>query len=161
MIEVLTQITASAMSTVCFASLLHVPKRHLWCCGFVGMLGWMCYWGMMKVQPSPVIASLVAVIPLAFAVRVMAILRKAPSTMFLIPGIFPLVPGAGIYYTAYSFITGDSVGCAAKGAETLKIAVAMAMGIALVMSLPIKTNLKPAKFHKQADPQPENGNTPG
>lgn len=138
MMEICTQIFFAGLSTVCFALLFNVPVRHLWCCGLVGVIGWIVYWAMMQLQPSPVIASLVAVIPLSVSVRILAIVRKAPATLFLIPGIFPLVPGAGIYYTAYSFIMGDSAAFAQKGTETLKIAVAMAMGIAMVMSVPIK-----------------------
>ena len=40
--------------------------------------------------------------------------------MFLISGIFALVPGAGIYYTAYYFIMGDNAMAVAKGVETFK-----------------------------------------
>ena len=135
--ELLIQLAAAFFGTLCFALLFHVPHRHLWCCGIAGMTGWLFYWSMMQAQQSPVAASLVAVIPLAVLTRVFAVARKAPVTLCLIPGIFPLVPGAGIYYTAYSFITGDTAACAAKGAETLKIAVALAMGIAVVMSVPL------------------------
>ena len=46
------------------------------------------------------------------------------------------MPGAGIYYTAYAFILGDMDGCAANGAQTLKIAVAIALGIVAVFALP-------------------------
>lgn len=137
LLELLVQLAAAFFGTLCFALLFHVPHRHLWCCGAAGMTGWLFYWSMMQAQQSPVAASLVAVIPLAILTRVFAVARKAPVTLFLIPGIFPLVPGAGIYYTAYSFITGDTAACAAKGAETLKIAVALAMGIAAVMSVPL------------------------
>lgn len=137
LLELGVQLAAAFLGTVCFALLFHVPHRHLWCCGLAGMTGWLFYWSMMQAQPSPVAASLVAVIPLAILTRVFAVARKAPVTLFLIPGIFPLVPGAGIYYTVYSFIAGDSAACAAKGAETLKIAVALAMGIAVVMSVPL------------------------
>ncbi len=148
MTELIVNLAASFVSTVCFALLFHVPRRHLWCCGVTGMLGWLVYWGMMQYQSSAVVASLVAVIPLALVTRIAAVIRKAPVTIFLIPGIFPLVPGAGIYYTAYSFITGDSAGFSTKGTETLKIAVALAMGIALVMSVPLK---KPAHISKKSD----------
>ena len=48
----------------------------------------------------------------------------------------PLVPGAGIYYTVYAFITGDNAGALFKGVETLKIAGAIALGIVLVLALP-------------------------
>lgn len=59
-----------------------------------------------------------------------------PATVFLISGIFALVPGAGIYYTAYYFIMGDNAMAVAKGVETFKIAVALAVGIVLVLALP-------------------------
>ena len=143
MIEFLRQLALAFLGTVCFGLLFHVPPRHFAACGTVGAIGWLVYWAMMQMQPSSVLASLVAVIPLSIATRAFAIVRCAPVTLFLIPGIFPLVPGAGIYYTAYAFITGDTVQCAAKGAETLKIAVALAMGIAVVMSIPHKpSNLR-------------------
>ena len=57
--------------------------------------------------------------------------------MFLLCGIFPLVPGAGIYYTAYYFIFGFSGLMVQKGIETVKVAVAIALGITLVLSLPM------------------------
>ena len=57
-------------------------------------------------------------------------------TIFLLPGIFPLVPGAGIYYTAYYFLRGEQALFASKGVETFKVALALALGIALVCSLP-------------------------
>ena len=60
------------------------------------------------------------------------------------PGIFPLVPGAGIYYTAYYFLRDDRTLFLNKGVETLKIALALALGIALVCSLPL-----PGREHKK------------
>ena len=53
-------------------------------------------------------ASLLAVIPLTILTRVFAITQKTPVTVFLLTGIFPLVPGAGIYYTAYYFIQNEN-----------------------------------------------------
>lgn len=142
--ELFAQLVAAFVSTTCFSLLLHIPKQHLIWCGMVGMEGWFFYWAMMQAETGPVAASFVAVIPLAIGARICSITRKAPVTIFLISGIFPLVPGAGIYYTAYSFIMGDSAGFSAKGTETLKIAAALAMGIAMVMSIPIKRSWKAA-----------------
>ena len=67
----------------------------------------------------------------------MAILLKTPVTVFLLSGIFPLVPGAGIYYTAYYFIQGENALSLANGISTFKVAVALAVGIALVLGLPM------------------------
>ena len=82
-------------------------------------------------------ASLLAVIPLTLLARIFAIVLKAPVTIFLLAGIFPLVPGAGIYYTAYYFIQGNNALALANGISTFKIAVALAIGIALVLGLPL------------------------
>ena len=79
--------------------------------------------------PSCVLVTLLA--------RLFAIYRRAPVTVFLLCGIFPLVPGAGIYYTAYYFIFGFSGMMVQKGIETVKVAVAIALGITLVLSLPM------------------------
>ena len=82
-------------------------------------------------------ASLLAVIPLTLLARIFAIVLKTPVTIFLLAGIFPLVPGAGIYYTAYYFIQGNNALALANGISTFKIAVALAIGIALVLGLPL------------------------
>ena len=65
------------------------------------------------------------------------IFRKSPVTVFLLTGIFPLVPGAGIYYTAYYFIQNENTLALAKGISTFKIAVALAIGISLVLCVPL------------------------
>ena len=57
-------------------------------------------------------------------------------TVFLICGIFPIVPGAGIYYTGYHFFMRDNAMALTKGLETIKIAIAIALGIGIVLSLP-------------------------
>ena len=56
-------------------------------------------------------------------------------------GVFaPLVPGAGIYNTAYYFLQDDRALFANAGVETLKIALMLALGIALVCSVPLPQN---------------------
>ncbi len=51
-------------------------------------------------------------------------------------GIIPLVPGAGIYYTAYYLVTGQMSLAAVKGLEAVKIAFAIVLGIIFVVSIP-------------------------
>ena len=59
-----------------------------------------------------------------------------PSTVFLITGIFTLVPVSGIYYTSYYLIMNELEQCAAKGMETFKIAGAIVLGIIFGLMLP-------------------------
>ena len=61
---------------------------------------------------------------------------KCPITVFLISGIFPLVPGAGVYYTAYYLVTDQIALAGERGLGALKIAFAIVLGIAFVVSIP-------------------------
>ena len=81
-----------------------------------------------------VIGSIVPLLPgLPFTI---AIREKCPVTAFLISGILPLVPGAGIYWTTYHMLTGQSAEALRRGVETGKIAAAMVLAIVLVFELP-------------------------
>ena len=128
----------AVIATISFGITFQMPRRHYLACGLTGAVGWMVYiFGVELFALSPAIATLVATLPLTGCARFFAIRHKAPVTIFLLPGIFPLVPGAGIYYTAYYFLQGEEVLFASKGAETFKVALALALGIALVCSLPL------------------------
>lgn len=133
----LLHFAVSFVATVCFAMLFNVPRRQYVVCGFTGAVGWMCYW-LLSASVSLSAASFVAAMVLAALSRVFAVRRKAPITVFLLSGIFPLVPGAGIYNTAYAFFMDDNAMAVYHGVETLKCAVAIALGIALVLSIPYR-----------------------
>ncbi len=148
-VDYLYQLFVSFWGTVAFGILFHVPPKQYVACGLTGAAGWLVYVAMMQAQPSTVMASLVAVLPLTALARLFATRRKAPITLFLLCGIFPLVPGAGIYYTAYYFITGQTTQTMIKGTETIKIAGALALGMVLVLGMPSKL-FQP--FHKAQEP---------
>lgn len=127
---------AAFAATIAFAVLFQVPRSEYLPCGLTGAAGWLCYLLSLRYFGSITLSILVATIVLISLCRLLAVARLMPSTVFLVCGIFPLVPGAGIYYTAYHFIMGENQLAVSKGIETLKIAVAIALGIVLVLSLP-------------------------
>ena len=135
--ELTAQFFLAAAGTLSFAILFACPKRCLPYCALVGGAGWLVYELAVLLGADSTTASLLAVIPLTLLARIFAIVLKTPVTIFLLAGIFPLVPGAGIYYTAYYFIQGNNALALANGISTFKIAVALAIGIALVLGLPL------------------------
>ena len=106
--ELLVQLAAAFGATVGFAVLVNAPPREFVWAGVTGAVGWGCYWLYLQWQPSVAVASLLASLMLALLSRVFSVVRRCPATVFLISGIFALVAGAGIYYTAYYFIMGDN-----------------------------------------------------
>lgn len=135
--ELTAQFFLAAAGTLSFAILFACPRRCLPYCALVGAVGWLWYELLTLLGADAATASLLAVIPLTILTRVFAITQKTPVTVFLLTGIFPLVPGAGIYYTAYYFIQGENALSLANGISTFKVAVALAVGIALVLGLPM------------------------
>ena len=131
------QFGAAIVATICFAVAFQTPRRHFLSCGLTGAVGWIVYVLGTAAGLSAPVATLVAALPLTGFARFFAIAHKAPITLFLLCGIFPLVPGAGIYYTAYYLLLNEEQLFAAKGVETLKTAVALALGIAIVCSIPL------------------------
>ena len=68
-------------------------------------------------------------------------------TVYLLSGIFPLVPGAGIFYTAYYLFTNDRALSSSKGIETFEVAGAIVLGIIFGFGIPqsLFNLLKPKK----------------
>ena len=135
--QLVAQFFIAGAGTLSFAVLFASPKHTLPYCGLVGAMGWFIYELAVLFGLESFAASLLAVIPLTLLARIFAIVLKTPVTIFLLAGIFPLVPGAGIYSTAYYFIQGNNALALANGISTFKIAVALAIGIALVLGLPL------------------------
>ncbi len=151
------QTIVAFFATLSFCILFSVPKKQFLFCGFTGAVAWLCYLLLISFHLSPVLATFVAAIILTAFSRIFAIRRRVPVTVFLIAGIFPLVPGAGIYYTTYYMIMNQLSQAANKGIETIKLAVAIALGIMSVFAIPQKLLHwlvflpKKSKFHNQTE----------
>lgn len=130
------QFAVAMIATIAFAILFSAQKKELLLCGISGAIGWLFYYAFTAAGFGPVPASLIGTLALTIFSRTMAVVRLAPATMYLLPGIFPLVPGAGIYYTAYYLITEEGGNASAKGLETLELALAITFGIIFGFSIP-------------------------
>lgn len=135
--QLLLQCVMAFLGTMAFALLFHVPKQYFMACGFVGACGWLVYQWMLLWCTAPIAAFLANSVVVLLS-RFLAVRKRCPVTLFLISGIFPLVPGAGIYWTAFYIVTNDLAKAGEYGFHTLKIAGAIALSILLVLELPQK-----------------------
>ena len=125
----------SFFGTIAFSILFNVPRRFYLSCGLTGMLGWLCYC-LVSPYTGATVASFLGTIVVVLMSRILAVYQKCPITVFLISGIFPLVPGAKVYYTAYYFVTNSLSLATRSGIESIKIAFAIVMGIVFMVSVP-------------------------
>ena len=123
------------LGSVAFEILFNVPRRYYVAGGVTGTAGWLVYiW--IEGYSSAAMASFAGALVVVFISRMLTVKMKCPITVFLISGIFPLVPGARVYYTAYYLVTGQTGLAGQSGLEALKIAFAIVLGIVLVVSIP-------------------------
>lgn len=132
---ILVNMLCSFGGTISFSVLYNVPRRFYICCGLTGVAGWLCYCGAVNLI-SATTASFLGTIIVVLMSRMLAVWKKCPITVFMVPGIFPLIPGAGVYYTVYSLVQGNLAEAAGRGIGAVKVAFAIVLGIIFVVSVP-------------------------
>lgn len=115
-----------------FAILFNIHGNGIWLCAVGGMLTWAVYLIAAKLGCGIIGANFWAAFFSSAYSEVMARIRKYPAISYLVVSIFPLLPGAGIYYTVSYALENQMQLALNKGLETASIAGVMAVGILMV-----------------------------
>lgn len=133
------QVIAAAVGTIAFALLFGVPRKYYMTCGVIGGTGWFLYLFMTKrMGMTAVEATFIATVIVVLMSRFSAVKERCPATIFSVPGIFPLIPGGGIYWTAHYIVLNQYNMAMESGIEAVKAAFALVLGIIVVFELPQK-----------------------
>lgn len=103
-------------------------------CVLAGVLAWLTYLLTLRMGGSDLTAYFFSTLVAAGYSEAMARIRKFPAISYLVVGIFPLIPGAGVYYTMNHAVQGRMSQFASQGMHTAAIAGIMAVGILMVSS---------------------------
>ena len=96
------ELIAAFVGTVSFSIIFKVTKNHCVYCGLTGAFAWLVYKIVLSLCTSTIAATFLSCFALTVMARFLSVKRKAPTTIFLLTGIFVLVPGAGMYYTTFN-----------------------------------------------------------
>ena len=116
-----------------FGGLYNLHGRPIFWAAVGGAFGWFAYL-MTLLFSSDIAACFVSAAVVAFYAEVLARLQKCTVTTYLLVGIIPMVPGAGIFHTMEYCIQGNTIMFLTTGLHTLGMAGALAIGILLVDS---------------------------
>ena len=103
-------------------------------CGIGGILSWAVYGIVLHISGNDIAAFFWSALAAALYAEIMARVRKCPAISYLVVAIFPLIPGAGVYYTMDYAVRGEMTLFAEKGIHTISVAGVIAVGILLVSS---------------------------
>lgn len=100
-------------------------------CALGGALAWAVYLIAHELSGSDITAYFWSSLFSSLYSEIMARIRKYPAISYLVISIFPMIPGAGVYYTMNYAVQGQMELFAAKGMFTAAVAGIMAVGILL------------------------------
>jgi len=131
----LIQCLAACIGCLGFSLIFNIHGPGVLLCVLGGGLSWAAYCAVLHFTGSDILAYFGAAVASAAYSEAMARIRKYPAISYLVVSIFPLIPGASIYYTTGYVVRGDMAGFADKGTHTIAIAGAIAVGILMVSTL--------------------------
>lgn len=85
------------ITSVAIAVSFRGPLRAVTASGLAGLLGYLSYDLILRFQGSMMLGAFVGALLVGAAGEVMARRLKQPTTLFVVPGLFPLVPGLMAY----------------------------------------------------------------
>ena len=104
-------------------------------CALGGMLTWLVYLIVIKLGGNDLTAYFWSSLFASAFSEIMARIRKYPAISYLCVSIFPLIPGAGVYYTMNYAVRGLNEQFATQGLHTAAIAGVIAVGILLASTI--------------------------
>ncbi len=137
----LLQFIFAFLATVGFCILFNIPKEAIIKSSCIGAAGWIAFMYSNTKLESIVFASFIGACVVATISEIFARKFKEAVTVFVIPGILPLVPGAGMYNTMLAIIEKNFSKSAIIGTETMFMAGSIATAILIVSSITRIINL--------------------
>lgn len=123
------------LGSFCAGLVFNVRGYKLIFTGLSGVAGWMVYIGLLGLSAHSIMPIFAGAIAVGIYSESAARLLKSPSTIFSIPGIFPIVPGIAAYETIRFMAANDMFNAGGKLVETLAGAGSIAFGILLVTAV--------------------------
>ena len=130
-----TESIAAGIGCIGFAILFNIHDKTVFFSSLGGLLTWMVYLTVIELGGSAIMANFWAAFFAGFFAEIMARIRKKPAIAFLVVSIFPLLPGAGVYYTMNYAVRQQTALFASTGLRTAAVAGIMAVGILLASTL--------------------------
>jgi uncharacterized membrane protein YjjP (DUF1212 family) len=125
----------AALGTMGIAIIVNIPRRRLLLASLIAGLGAVVFHTLIIGGASHVLACFAGACVAALFSEIATRATGEAATLFIIPAIFPLVPGIGMYNTMSAMIDNQFGDAVTAGSEALFSAGGIAFGLLVVISL--------------------------
>jgi uncharacterized membrane protein YjjB (DUF3815 family) len=139
--HIAVQFLFAFLGTLGLSIMVNIPKRYLLLVSLVAACGWLVYSFIIdnatleaagSMKP---IACFAGACTVALLAEVFTRITRDAATVFIIPAIFPFVPGIGMYNTLSFVLNNDITSAVHVGMETIFMAGSIAFALLVVISL--------------------------
>ena len=144
--EIIVQLVTGMLGSLGFALMFGLKKQYLIAAALGGLLNWGLYLLGMHWWNTIFFAGLLASAFSALYSEIMARLKKAPTTLFFITSVIPLIPGSALYNTCSNVVMRNWTEAKSYANITLQYALSIAAGACIVWAIALTVeNIKKNK----------------
>lgn len=141
---IIKTVLAAFLGSLGFSLLYGLKKKYILFASIGGLISWGMYlfFSFLFNENGVFLQCFLATVVTATYVNCIADVFKAPTHLFLLPSLIPLVPGSTLYYTFLHFYRREWEAMFCNGGETFSFVFAIAAGMSVVwLFKPIKRKL--------------------
>lgn len=131
----IAQIGICVIGCLGFSVIFNIHGPGMILCAAGGSITWAVYLICMELGTGDILANFFAALAAALYAEIMARVRKYPAISYLVVSIFPLLPGAGIYYTMHHLVSKNMTAFSQVGMHTIAVAGSIAVGILMISTI--------------------------
>ena len=132
------QVIAAGLGAGGYSILFNIRRDKLVFATTGGSFAWIIYILASQFTPNAFVTNMLAASFATLYSEILARIKKAPTTVFLIPSIMPMIPGGGLFYTMSAVISNDTVLFEKYFVTTIETALGISIGIMFMSLIGVK-----------------------
>ena len=132
MMDHLITVIAAGIGSTGFAFLFNAKKSQILCAAVSGLAVGTLFLLLSSGYDSLLLNNMICAMFVTAYAETFARWMKAPSSVFLLPAIIPLVPGGYLYYAMYGMVTGEKAAAWENAYATMITGIGIAMGVLVI-----------------------------
>ncbi|MDO5718575.1 MAG: threonine/serine exporter family protein [Tissierellia bacterium] len=137
MMELFFEFILGFFAVIGYAYYYNIPYKTLHVSGFIGAVGWTMY-NLGVYFDVANLGVFIGSICIGFLGEFFSRKYKLPATIYLIPGIIPLVPGMSMYFMMYNIVMKNYYEAFNQGLNAAVVAGAISIGLFIASSTWVK-----------------------
>ncbi|MBR5467686.1 MAG: threonine/serine exporter family protein [Firmicutes bacterium] len=130
---ILIEAVCSFFACLFFAIIYNTPKKELVYVGLAGAVGYAIFFTLDRYAHLNAAGLFLASSTICIMAKYFSVSHTMPKLLYVLPAIYPLVPGAGIYYAMHDIMIGDFASAINEGMLALKTVGIVVLAMILIL----------------------------